>query len=96
MTKLEQDLVQFLADHESVVINALDIHVRDMTEVAKDAQASYEKISKNPAAAALQDQSMMTTSGLRMSAELFRDSAKRAQKALDALEALAGQAEELS
>jgi len=95
MTRLESKLLQFFADHENTITNALQIHVRDMTKIAEETQTAYEQISKNPATVAAQDQTIMTTNGLRMSAQMFRNSAERAQKALDALEALAEQAEEL-
>ncbi len=95
MTRLEQKLLQFLSDYESVISNVLEIHVRDMTKIADDTQASYDWVIKNPEKVTAQDQTLVTTRGLRQAAVMFRQSAQQAQKALVALEALAEQAEEL-
>jgi hypothetical protein len=62
---------------------------------AADAQLSYDRISADPEAAARQDESMMTTNGLRHSAAIFREAADRADETLGAFMELAGDQDEL-
>lgn len=81
-------LEQFLAVHEGIVSTALEVYGNYMSEEAGRARAAYDDISADPERAAARDQTLMTTRGLKMSAEIFEDAARRAGKALIALQEL--------
>lgn len=80
-----RELEQFLATHESVVTTALEIYDGYMREEAGKLRDYYDSIKDDPEKVAAQDQTRFTTHGVRMSAEVFDDSAKRARRALAAL-----------
>jgi hypothetical protein len=75
---------------------ALRWYATYMRENAAGAQLSYDQISADPEAAARQDESMMTTNGLRHSAQIFREAADRADETLGAFMELAGDPDELA
>lgn len=95
MTKTELKLLQFLGDYEHVITNAVQAYIGEMTAAAQEAQGAYDSIKDDPEKVRKQDQTFMTTQGLAYSAQLFRESAEQAQRALDALEELAGEMENL-
>jgi hypothetical protein len=97
MTKLENELLDFLSEHEHVIVNALNIQISDMSKAAGEMQAHYERAEADPELRATYEApgSMITVNGLFQSAQMFRESAAKAQAALDALDTLGNHAEEL-
>jgi hypothetical protein len=102
MTKLEKELLDFISTHEDVVRNALEIHVREMTKVAEETLAAYEsakdapKVKRPlPSEGSMTISLMPTPGGFQQMSRMFTESAKKAQAALDALEALAEKVDEL-
>lgn len=99
MTRLESRLLQFMSAHEHEVTNALEIHVRDMTELARGARAHYEAIKDLPEREPVHRDGFIsvepTTRGYLNIAQAFTEAAERAGKALDAFGKLAEMTEEL-
>jgi hypothetical protein len=97
LTKQEQAVfdaaVNIVTRHEHTVTNALGLYIQDMIKVANKTQSAYESVKDDPEAK--QDASLITVSGLRQSALMFREAAEHAQVALDELEELSAAVEEL-
>lgn len=70
---------EFLTEHTAIVQAALRVYIERMTE------AGYQEATADPARRAAQDRSLVTTEGLRQSAELFEQQSTHAQAALDLL-----------
>lgn len=56
-----------------------------MNHAAERMETGYAQIKDDPQARAAQDQTLVTTEGVRMSGEMFRDAASKASNAHDAL-----------
>lgn len=69
ITNAEAELIGFIRSHESVITNALHVFAKRMTEAAQEAQAAYEAGASD---------SLVTNSGFRASAELFRENGSEA------------------
>lgn len=85
------DVLEFAQAHGTMVRTALTSYISNMTEIAGQTQAGYDAIKDDPAAREAQDKTMITTNGLKHSAALFRESADRARKALEAFNELTGE-----
>jgi hypothetical protein len=83
-----QKLQLFLSAHEGIIRTALEVYARNMTEVAAESMAAYDRVKDDAAARAAQDNSILTVQGLLTSARIFTESAERAERALEALEKL--------
>jgi hypothetical protein len=78
-------LEKFLIDHGEMIRTVLGVYAEGMRDEAQYAQAAYEAIKDDPARRAAQDKTLITTHGLKLSAELIADAATRAERALTAL-----------
>lgn len=81
-------LAAFAREHEHTITNALRNHAERMDAAANEARQGYEAIKDDPAARERQDAAIVTTEGLRMSAELFASDAAKARRVADQLAAL--------
>lgn len=81
-------LDEFRAEHGQTIDNALMLQSERMHKSAAGIQASYDQIKDDPEAAAAQDASMVTTSGLRIAARMAQEAADRADAARQAWETL--------
>lgn len=79
---------ELLSEHETVIDTALTAYAERYRKDAASLQAEYERVSADPELAAQQDDSLITTKGLRLVAETFRQAADRAEAARAALSAL--------
>lgn len=78
-------LEEFLAAHAGTIGTALEVYARYMREESGKVTAIYAAIKDDPERRAAQDQSFITTRGLRMTGEILADAATRAEKAHAAL-----------
>ena len=81
-------LEAFLDEHGGVIGTALEVYAEHMRESAEPLAARYASLKDDPAASAAQDQTWITTLGLKHMAGLLTDSADRASRAATALEEL--------
>lgn len=88
------EIVAFSQRHGAVITTALRAYIEDARKTAAAFQAEYDKIRDNPIARAVQDQSLVTTDGLKYTAQNWRENAQRAEAALAAYTALVEDAEE--
>lgn len=79
-------LTEFISEHESIIKTALTVYAEYMEKESKSALDAYRQIKDDPERRAAQDNSLMTTNGLRMSGEIFQQAADKAQRAYEALE----------
>lgn len=88
--KAHAALAQYLMVHgkEEIITNALEYYARRMREEAAVAREHYEAGQADPAVKAQQDTSMVTNEAFRMAAEMFGDSAWRAEEAGNTLRSL--------
>lgn len=81
------DLTEFVAEHGSMLRQALQTYSDRMKEEATRARQTYDHLMANPDEAAKQDQSLFMTRAFLMSAEMFEDAANRAEATYKAVEA---------
>jgi hypothetical protein len=87
-TKYRDDIERFVVEHGATTANALEVYIRQMEEVRKEAQDGFEAAKDDPERQASQDKSRITTYGLKLMAGIFEDNANRARRTLDALNKL--------
>ena len=75
----------FLTTHEYVIRNALTVYAERMQADGDKFMVQYNAIKDKPELRAQQDQSMITTEGVRMAAEMVMEAAQRADKTRQAL-----------
>lgn len=75
----------FFAAHEYVIRNALTVYAERMQADGDKFMAQYNAIKDKPELCARQDESMITTEGVRMAAEMVIDAAQRADKTRQAM-----------
>ncbi len=78
----------FDEEHGYTVTNALQVYVDRMRQEARELREAYATIKADPELAAAQDKTLMTTGGLRMSADLFSEAADKTERALRAWQEL--------
>lgn len=88
------EIVLFGQRHGAVIEAALRAYAEDMAKTAAGFQAQYDAIKDRPPARAVQDQSLVTTSGLGHAAQSMREAAQRAELALAAFGSLVEDAED--
>ncbi len=86
--RIVESLAAWVLGNEHSIANALGNQVKHMTEAAAAAVEAYATATATPEAKAAQDASLMTTAGLKHSAELFQQDAAKAQGILDQLNEL--------
>lgn len=84
----ELDLAEWVQRNETLLSIALTSYAEYMEEAATEARAAYEAGQADPAVKAAQDGSLVTNNGLRISAEMFTDSAERARFAASEMDDL--------
>ncbi|MGN7135786.1 hypothetical protein [Streptomyces pseudogriseolus] len=72
-----------LSEHSALIRQALYVYLERMEGAALGAEAEYKRGQEDPEVKAQQDASLMTNRGYRISAQMFRESADSARKALD-------------
>lgn len=87
VSKLDHARAQFLNKHQYVITTALNVYVSHMRENALETARQLEKLD-TPEKRAAQDQSLVTTDGLRHMIAAFSQAAHSAEAALEALEDL--------
>lgn len=80
-----QNLELFVTEYASVIDTALRVYAEDMTANAKPLEVQYDQVYGDPELRARQDNSWVTTMGLKHLAALLRDSASQALRARAAL-----------
>lgn len=74
----------FIDEHGWTVMAALDTYIDEMRTVAADLMKDYEKVKDDPERSAAQDESMITTIGLRNISLQLTESADAAVRAREA------------
>src|SRR5512142_2424298 len=75
----------FFSTPEYVIRNALTVYAERMQSDGDKFMAQYKAIKDKPELREQQDQSMITTEGVRMAAEMVMEAAQRADKTRQAL-----------
>jgi|SRR5690348_5847924 len=89
--KIIRMLAQLEADHGHTITNALGIQQREMTDTARECRESAVKMPDNPRPPVRDGNTITLTptkSGLIGMAEMFEDSAVKAEKAAEAWDEL--------
>lgn len=81
-------IAKFVESSVWTIANALSNHAERMEQAAKEARTAYDAGQSDPEVKAAQDASLLTSNGLKFSAELFEQEAEKARKVCDDLQAL--------
>lgn len=84
----QPELESFLAEHSTIIETALRLYAVHQRKEGEKLHESYELIKDNAQARALQDQSLITTHGLRTAGSMLKEAAERADRARRDLAAL--------
>lgn len=83
---LLRELASVARQHDSVILTALGARESHFGAAEREAREHYEAGQADPAVKAAQDATIMTNNGLKHSAEMFADGARRARDARLAFE----------
>lgn len=73
------ELAAYVAEHLSVITNALEQHAYRQEEAADSAQAAYDQGQADAGLLAAQDESLVTNAGFHQGSKLLRQDAERAR-----------------